>query len=182
MIPRPPRPTRTDTLCPYTTLFRSTPSIQLQDLRFANADWGSRPELATIRRLEIEVALLPLLIGDVVVRRLVAVEPDILLEVDAGGRGNWEFAVAAAPAPEAPPEESARVTLPDVQDFRIEGGVLRLVDATTGESLQLDVTEALGSLTRHGGARSLRLVADSTGNPFLAEGTTRTRVVSGKIG
>src|SRR3546814_12746600 len=31
-----------------------TPSIQLQDLRFANADWGSRPELATIRRLEIE--------------------------------------------------------------------------------------------------------------------------------
>src|SRR3546814_11068104 len=72
-----------------------TPSIQLQDLRFANADWGSRPELATIRRLEIEVALLPLLIGDVVVRRLVAVEPDLLPEVDAGGGGNWELGVAA---------------------------------------------------------------------------------------
>src|SRR3546814_12108702 len=102
----------------------------------------------------LPISLLPLLIGDVVVRRLVAVEPDILLEVDAGGRGNWEFAVAAAPAPEAPPEESARVTLPDVQDFRIEGGVLRLVDATTGESLQLDVTGAIGSRPGQGDGKS----------------------------
>src|SRR3546814_13107278 len=32
MIRRPPRSTRTDTLCPYTTLFRSTPGLRaLQD-------------------------------------------------------------------------------------------------------------------------------------------------------
>ena len=147
-----------------------TPSIRLEDVRFANADWGSRPELATIRRLEVEVALLPLLTGEVVVRRLVAVEPDILLETDAEGRGNWEFETVDA-APPAQPAETAAVSLPDVQDFRIDGGVLRLVDAATGESLQLDVTEAVGSFPSGGGARRLRLAAAYNGNPFVVEGT-----------
>ena len=149
-----------------------TPSIRLEDVRFANADWGSRPALATIRRLEVEVALLPLLTGEVVVRRLVAVEPDILLETNAEGIGNWEFegTEADAPAP-AGPADSAAVSLPDVQDFRIEGGVLRLVDAATGESLQLDVSEAVGSFPSGGGARRLRLAAAYNGNPFVVEGT-----------
>jgi len=148
-----------------------TPSIRLEDVRFANADWGSRPALATIRRLEVEVALLPLLTGEVVVRRLVAVEPDILLETDADGRGNWEFDGAVADAAAPPPADSAAVSLPDVQDFRIEGGILRLVDASTGESLQLDVTEAVGSFPSGGGARRLRLAAAYNGNPFVVEGT-----------
>lgn len=148
-----------------------TPSIDLEDLRFANAPWGSRPEMVTLRRLEIEVALLPLLTGDVVVRRLVAVEPDILLETDAGGRGNWEFDTAAeAAAPPADGAGSGAVSLPDVQDFRIEGGRLRLVE-TDGDSLDLEVTEAVGALPGGGGARSLRLVAAYNGNPFAVEGS-----------
>ena len=44
-----------------------TPSIDLQDLRFANASWGSRPEMVTLRRVELEVDLLALLGGDIVV-------------------------------------------------------------------------------------------------------------------
>src|SRR3546814_14606828 len=40
-----------------------TPSILLRDVRFANAGWGRRPDLASIRRLAVEVALLPLLPG-----------------------------------------------------------------------------------------------------------------------
>ncbi|MGF1592823.1 MAG: AsmA family protein [Kiloniellaceae bacterium] len=147
-----------------------TPSIDLEDVRFANAPWGSRPEMVTLRRLEIEVALLPLLTGDVVVRRLVAVEPDILLETDAGGRGNWEFDSAAEAAPPAAGAGSGPVSLPDVQDFRIEGGRLRLVEAD-GDGLDLEVTEAVGALPAGGGARSLRLVAAYNGNPFTVEGS-----------
>ncbi|MPZ11313.1 MAG: AsmA family protein [Kiloniellaceae bacterium] len=148
-----------------------TPSILLQDVGFANAEWGSRPALANVRRLEVEVALLPLLIGDVVVKRLVAVEPDILLEIDAEGRGNWEFEEAPADAAPAPGGEAASITLPDVQEFRIEGGLLRLVDAAAGETLALDVTEAVGSLPSGGGVRQLRLTAAYNGHPFTAEGS-----------
>ncbi len=155
------------------------PAIDLQDVRFANAPWGSRPDMVTFKRLEIEVELLPLLFGDIVVTRLVAVAPDILLETDAAGRGNWEFeeAAGAAPveqAPEPAPEaagEAEAVSLPDVQDFRIEGGQLTMMDAASGETLTLEVTEAVGAVPAGGGARSLRLVGAYNGNPFTLEGS-----------
>src|SRR5512138_77253 len=146
-----------------------TPAIRLEDLHLANAEWGSRADMVSLRRLEVEVALLPLLTGDVVVKRLVIVEPDILLETDAEGRGNWEVAEAASPGT-APTEPSGAVTLPDVQDFRIEGGVLRLVDAGEGERLRLDVREAVGSLPSAGGTRSLRLAVAYNGQPIEVEG------------
>ncbi len=50
-----------------------SPAIAIQDVRFANADWGSRPELVSVQRLELEVALLPLFSGDIQVNRLVVV-------------------------------------------------------------------------------------------------------------
>ncbi len=92
-----------------------TPAVNLEAVRFANAPWGSRADMATLRRLEIEVELLPLLFGEVVVKRLVVVEPDILLETGAEGQGNWVFAEAAATA--EPPSAAAAdgdITLPDV--------------------------------------------------------------------
>ncbi|GAB4369474.1 MAG: AsmA family protein [Kiloniellaceae bacterium] len=149
------------------------PSVTLEDVRFANAPWGSRADMVLLKRLEIEVALLPLLTGDVVVRRLVAVEPDILLETDAEGSGNWSFAADSGPAVAAPASGdsggAAGMNLPDVQDFRIEGGRLRMLDAAAGETLSLEVIEAVGSIPA-GGARSLRLAAVYNGNPVTVEG------------
>ena len=85
-----------------------TPAISVEDVRFANAAWGSRADMISIRRFELEVALLPLLSGDIQVKRLVVVEPDILLETDKEGRGNWEM---AAPA-ETAEEEAGPAILP----------------------------------------------------------------------
>ncbi len=149
-----------------------TPSIDLQDVRFANAPWGSRPEMMTLKRLEIEVELLPLLFGDVVVRRLVAVAPDLLLESDAQGRGNWEFEATAPPAaPETPAagEAPRQVSLPDIRDVRVEGGQLTVLDAASGETLTLRITEGVGTVPAGGGQRSLRLEAAYNGNPFTLE-------------
>ncbi len=64
------------------------PALVVEDVRFENASWGSRPELAMIKRFELQVALLPLIRGDIDVRRLILVEPDILLETDKSGRWN----------------------------------------------------------------------------------------------
>jgi hypothetical protein len=67
------------------------PEIVMERASFANAPWGSRKEMVRLKRLELGVALLPLLGGEVRISRLVLVEPDILLEVDEKGRGNWEI-------------------------------------------------------------------------------------------
>ena len=75
-----------------------TPAVAVEGVTFANAPWGSRPEMVTLRRLEVEVELLPLLTGDVRVTRVVLIGLDALLETDAKGRGNWAFAAPAEAA------------------------------------------------------------------------------------
>lgn len=86
------------------------PTVTLEDVALANAPGGSRPQMLTVRRVEVRLALLPLLSRRIEVRRLVLVEPDLLLETDAQGRPNWVFAppAAATPEPTAPPTEAAR--------------------------------------------------------------------------
>jgi AsmA family protein len=71
------------------------PAIVAEGIRFANADWGSRPDMATIKRIEVQVALLPLIKGEVEIQRFILIEPDVLLEKNAAGKGNWEIGEAA---------------------------------------------------------------------------------------
>ncbi|NOG69009.1 AsmA family protein [Roseicella sp. DB1501] len=79
------------------------PTLTVEGAALANMPGGSRPEMARVRRVEVELALLPLLRQRVEVRRLRLVEPDILLETDAAGHANWVFAGPAAPPPAAGP-------------------------------------------------------------------------------
>ena len=64
------------------------PALTVEDAHLENVSWGSRPELVKINRLELQVALLPLIRGDIDIRRFILVEPDILLERDNSGRWN----------------------------------------------------------------------------------------------
>ncbi|MEQ8266268.1 MAG: AsmA family protein [Parvibaculum sp.] len=80
--------------------FSLVPTIVAEKIRFDNADWGTRPQMVTAEKLELQVALLPLLTGGIDVRRVTLEGADIYLETDKRGRGNWEFGEAAQPAPE----------------------------------------------------------------------------------
>lgn len=64
------------------------PAVAVDDVSFSNAAWGSRPEMATVKRFEAEMELLPLIFGDIRVKRLVLKGADILLETDAKRQGN----------------------------------------------------------------------------------------------
>ncbi len=67
------------------------PSLILSNIKFQNAPWGSKPEMAKIRRFELEVALIPLISGNIMVKRFKLVEPDILIETDQTGKSNLVF-------------------------------------------------------------------------------------------
>jgi uncharacterized protein involved in outer membrane biogenesis len=71
-------------------------AVIADDVAFANARWGSRPDMVRAKRVEAAVALLPLLRKEIEITRLGLVEPDVLLETDAKGTGNWVF---KAPTP-----------------------------------------------------------------------------------
>jgi len=125
-----------------------SPALAVSDVTFANAPWGTRPEMVTARRFEAQIDLLPLLFGDVRVRRLVLLDPDILLETDARGRGNWEFdRAAAAPAPAPQPAPTGRsgepLNLPQVTAVEIRNAKLVYRDGKTNESQTVSLTRAL---------------------------------------
>jgi AsmA family protein len=74
------------------------PSLVMEDLVFQNAPWASSPEMVKIKRLEAKVKVLPLLNGDISISRLVMLEPEVFLETDKAGKGNFEFEKPRAPS------------------------------------------------------------------------------------
>ncbi len=68
-----------------------TTALSVGKVRFANAPWGSKPDMLRASELAIQVAILPLISGRVDVKGLVVRDADILLETDAQGRSNADF-------------------------------------------------------------------------------------------
>jgi AsmA protein len=100
-----------------------SPTIGVADLALANLPDGSRPQMVTVSRAEVKLALLPLLVGRVEIARLVLIHPDILLEYDRAGRPNWQFGTpTTATSPAAPTAAHSPEVL--VRALRIEDGTL----------------------------------------------------------
>ena len=99
------------------------PSLEAADVALLNPPGFSRPDLASARRVEAQVALLPLLHGSVEVRRLRLVGADVKLERNAAGQGNWQRPPAPQPAAPSTPHEARRFALL-VRDVEIDDSVL----------------------------------------------------------
>jgi uncharacterized protein involved in outer membrane biogenesis len=114
--------------------FSFTPSIDVNNVTFANAPWGSRLEMAKVGRFELQLELMPLLSRQIVVKRIVLNQADILLETDTKGQGNWEFGTpGAAPTPTAPASAAgagAPGVLPTVNEIEIRDAKLIYRDGT----------------------------------------------------
>jgi uncharacterized protein involved in outer membrane biogenesis len=127
-----------------------SPRIVASDITLANAPWGSRPEMAKIRKFEIVVQLLPLLSGNMEIDRIILIEPDILLETDAKGRGNWEFETAgksetatAKGGDRAAGDDAGSV--PTIGELLIENGILTWRDGKSGQTTKIALARLAGS-------------------------------------
>jgi uncharacterized protein involved in outer membrane biogenesis len=136
------------------------PTLAVRDVALANPPGYSRPRMATLERLDLKLALLPLLSHRIEIDQLVLVRPDILLETDKQGRANWEFVPANAgptraatptgPAAASAPSGQAEASAPSgavgasatrisISEARIEDGTLTWRDGVTGDSVVLAV-------------------------------------------
>ena len=71
--------------------FGLPPTLEVNDVAFQNAAWGSQPQMARVKHLQVKVSLLPLLRGNVTINHLILVEPQFLLEVNKSGKSNLDF-------------------------------------------------------------------------------------------
>jgi AsmA protein len=153
------------------------PTVALNDIALANAEGASRPAMLTAKRVEVQVALLPLLSRRVEIGRVLLVEPDLLLE-RVGGRGNWQFRPAsrAAAAEPTPPASQAAPVQIALDALRLEGGRVTWRDGAAAETLEIVALDAAAPLAGPTTARgTLRLrgtdaVIEATTGPVAAFG------------
>lgn len=126
----------------------------------ANAKGGKADKMVSLEQLNVQVAVFPLISGNVVIDSFVLDKPVINLEVDAQGRPNWVFtpaAGAAAPADKAAAPAktesgsgggSGGVGLAGLQlgDVRLVDGRIAYSDAKTGTTQTVDAINMSVSL------------------------------------
>jgi uncharacterized protein involved in outer membrane biogenesis len=155
------------------------PTVALTDIALANAEGGSRPNMLTARRVEVQAALLPLLSRRLEIARVVVTEPDILLEVNAEGRPNWQFRPqapeAAPPAPSpGPAEPSGQPSDPlalAVESLRLDRARIAYRDARSGtaETVEIPTLDATAPLA---GPATARGTVRLRGQDVAVEATT----------
>jgi uncharacterized protein involved in outer membrane biogenesis len=127
--------------------FSATPTLQAERVRLSNPPGFSRPDMATLAKVEAKLALWPLLRGRVEIIRLTLTEPNLLLETDAKGQSNWRFAPksqASQPTipgktepSDGPPQPSAPRFA--VGDVRIMNGKLTWRDVRGNQTREADI-------------------------------------------
>jgi hypothetical protein len=149
-----------------------TPVLTVEDVRFQNASWGSRPDLARLKRFEVQVALLPLLKGDIKVKRFVMIEPDILVETDKRGRSNLDLDPGVK-ASGAVPEEEEGAELPQLTFERllIKKGRFTYRDGRTATSYVVKIERLAASTGNLKDSFEVGLDGDYNGEPFEISGT-----------
>jgi len=152
------------------------PTLAAERVAFANASWGTRPEMAKLASMQVALSVLPLIRGEIAIERIVLIEPDILLETDAQGRGNWEVLPAPGapleppPAPGQPPADRRAPPQIAVGDLRIERGTVAYRDGRSGETITLAIPRLQAAIP-DGQPMRLDLEAALDGTAFTVSGT-----------
>lgn len=151
------------------------PALAVDDVRFQNVAWGSRPELAKVKRFEVQVALLPLLSGKIGIKRLILVEPDILVETDKSGKSNLAFEAAKKAEPAAPKEAPAKgpARLPALtfDQVRLEKATMTYRDGASGKKYSVALEKLTADAPSPDGPVRLTIKGLYNDKPFEVSGT-----------
>jgi uncharacterized protein involved in outer membrane biogenesis len=122
-----------------------SPTIEIVDVTLSNPPGFSRPAMASVGKVDLRVALMPLLSKRIEIERLILTKPDVRLETDAKGTPNWVFTPlrpaepsggTAAPAGSGGKKEPVALL---VRDLRLDDGTFTYRNGRTG---QLDTVAA----------------------------------------
>jgi uncharacterized protein involved in outer membrane biogenesis len=146
------------------------PSIILEDVRIANAPWGSAPDMLRVARAEARLALLPLLGGEIKLRRLALSAPTILIEEDVSGVSNWNLRTGQ-PAPAQTGEAAPGWRGIALEELEIRDAGLHLRDSLTGTSTRISIGEISFATDGPGRPVKVAIAADVDGRELTVDGT-----------
>jgi len=148
------------------------PKFVFERVSLANAEWGTKPELVSVERLEAEISLIGLLGGELWIKQVVLVRPSIFLEIDADGRKNWAMSLGEPESASAPGEAGPITVALSHAEIRDANIVYR--DGAKDSTSVLDVEELL--INRKGWRQPLEIEMRGRfdDHPFEVTGKTGT--------
>jgi len=138
-----------------------TPRLSAAGVRLAGPEGG--PDRLTLKSLDLQIALAPLLGGEIEVASLVMVEPVVLYEIDEQGQANWSLdqgsglPSGAADTSATTGEEADQDLALRVHSLRVQGGTLIYRDLREGREERVESIDA-------------NLSAGSLSGPFRLDG------------
>lgn len=137
------------------------PALSVEQVRIANIEGAPTPEMATLKSLDVRVALLPLLSGEIQVESVRLVEPSIVLERLADGRASWDLAGAGGESGGAPALRLDR--------FEVDNGTVTYRDAASGQEVLVEAVSLAGSAASLSGPFEVKGEARVGSLPFTFE-------------
>ncbi|MGE5152028.1 MAG: AsmA family protein, partial [Rhodospirillaceae bacterium] len=110
------------------------PSATVNGVKFFNVPGAKNPNMVEVKSVTVKPAIFSLLVGQLAVDEVTLVEPKIVLEINAEGKPNWEFAPSVAEAKPAAAKPSAPTPL-SLGRLAIENGTLIVSDSKAGLSV-----------------------------------------------
>jgi uncharacterized protein involved in outer membrane biogenesis len=149
------------------------PSLQTQNVAFQNAPWGSQPQMATVKQFEVQVSLLPLISGDIKLKRLILIEPEILIEINKAGKSNLEFEVPDTSTTQSEQTKGGAEKLPIIsfEKAQIQNGILKIKDDRTNRSQTVKLVRLALEGAGFGSPADIDLEGDYNNIPFKVSGS-----------
>jgi uncharacterized protein involved in outer membrane biogenesis len=126
------------------------PRIVLTDVALSNAPWASTQDMVKAQRIELALALVPLLSRRFELEEIRLVSPQISLETSKAGEKNWEMRPAAGAASPGGGGSNLAAAVA-ISDFEIDNGIVTYRDAASAGVTGLNIEKlslrekALGS-------------------------------------
>jgi len=151
------------------------PSIAVEGVSFANAAWGSNPEMVSVKRFAAEVAVMPLLSGTLDIKRVVLEGVNVVAETDKSGKGNWVFdTMPNSQAGKTDSGGSGDAVLPVVRMVSIKDVNVSYTDGVSGEVYDLSVSNVDVQADGADAPLMLDVAGSVNGQSFKVAGTLGT--------
>jgi uncharacterized protein involved in outer membrane biogenesis len=177
------KPLITDTVKEYTgrelTLggdidlkFGLPPTLEVNNVAFQNAPWGSQPQMAQVKHLQVKVSIIPLLSGNVEVQRLILMEPRFLLEVNKSGKSNLDFDAAGKKKPPQADQKtgSGRQTEFDLEKVDVKDARLVYNNHQTGQTETVELAHLKMKTPLFGSGVDIDIQGNYNKTSFAVEG------------
>ncbi|MCA0245092.1 MAG: AsmA family protein [Proteobacteria bacterium] len=142
-----------------------TPTVSVTGVKFSNVPGSKNASMVEMKSVTVKPSLLKLLTGGIEVSEVTLIEPKIVLEINAEGKPNWEFAPSVAEAKPVAPKPVSPKPL-SLGRLTIDNGTLIFSDSKAGISVVADKANFSASVGSIDGPYSLAGGADINGSPL----------------